>query len=290
MKILLYLLVIFAGASIADEGPPGDLDALDDRDLESYDETELERGILLSANRTGLPEISDRHYCRRRRRCRMGWRCRKVKYCGYKMIGHGASARVKWNRIIICNDNWDRLDFGNEKKWPGSSKNDGGLVCSAYMSKICLKWTGYFNRGKRRWDVHPKLFCKPFAEWPKYKKMLAVKKKYEEEKKQAAAKAAAKAARQPKGTTNQKGSGKTCAVLCWDSWYRGCNKVVKNGAKIGWAGSWNNQVTSLKVTKGCKLTAYDDFQFKGQKFTHTRNTGWVGRGQNDRYSSWECHC
>ena len=172
---------------------------------------------------------------------------RHKKNCGYKLVGKYPYQGVRKNRIVVCQDDWERLGFGNEKLWPGSSKPDGGLLCSAYMSKICLEWTGKWNG--LYWVKQPKLDCRPFAEWPMYKKLLATKKKYEEEKKQKSQKPKAK------GSNQQKGSGKTCAVLCWDGWFSGCNKVVKDGARVGWAGSWNDQVSSLKVTKGCKLTA-----------------------------------
>ena len=110
----------------------------------------------------------------------------------------------------------------------------------AYMNTICLKYTG------------TKLICKPFAEWPKYKGWLAAKKQYEEDEKKGVTH---KKSQKPKASNNKKDSGKECARLCWHGSYVGCNMAVKNGERKSWAGSWNDQVSSLKVTKGCKLTA-----------------------------------
>ena len=163
--------------------------------------------------------------------------------------------------MSICLDDWERYGYGNEKLWPGSSEVEGGLVCSAYMSEICWAWTGTSGS-------NPKLVCKPFAEWPTnghgmrlnslksidYPAMFAAKKKYEEEQKQGK-KQESQTTPKPQASNNQKGSGKECARLCWDGHYSGCNKVVKDGERNSWAGSWNDQVSSLKVTKGCRLTA-----------------------------------
>jgi len=77
-----------------------------------------------------------------------------------------------------------------------------------------------------------------------------------------------------------------CAATIYvDGWYGGASQCLRTGSyrmadlKIG-----NDQVSSLRVRSGMKVTLYEGDSFQGSSMVATSDTNWVG-GFNDRTSS-----
>ena len=54
--------------------------------------------------------------------------------------------------------------------------------------------------------------------------------------------------------------------------------------------SWNDIVSSLTVTPGCKITVYEHNNAQGASKTFTQTSRWVGGSWNDKISSYYCTC
>ena len=54
--------------------------------------------------------------------------------------------------------------------------------------------------------------------------------------------------------------------------------------------SWNDQVSSFKVTDGCTLTLWEHVDLGGASFRSNRSYSYVGDGWNDKASEAICEC
>jgi syncollin len=54
--------------------------------------------------------------------------------------------------------------------------------------------------------------------------------------------------------------------------------------------SWNDQVSSFKVSGGCTLTLWEDVNYGGHHFRSNRSYSYVGDGWNDKASEAVCSC
>ena len=52
----------------------------------------------------------------------------------------------------------------------------------------------------------------------------------------------------------------------------------------------NDQVSSVRVTPGCTLKAYRNFDFEHEMFTSTEDNPSLHRSYNDELSSYRCSC
>jgi len=83
----------------------------------------------------------------------------------------------------------------------------------------------------------------------------------------------------------------TCATVYWHWRYRGSSRTVRVGESTRWVGyHWNDKVSSLRVTPGCTFVGYEHSHYRGQRYTYTRSSYWVGSSRNDKFSSWTCRC
>lgn len=90
--------------------------------------------------------------------------------------------------------------------------------------------------------------------------------------------------------SNHAGPG-NCAVMYEHKNYGGEARTVARGAYVSSIGTlWNDEVSSMKVSPGCVLNAYEHNDFGGSHKAFQGNIPWVGSGWNDRISSYTCSC
>jgi hypothetical protein len=53
---------------------------------------------------------------------------------------------------------------------------------------------------------------------------------------------------------------------------------------------WDNQISALKVSSGCKLTVWKDSDFQGDKKEFTEDAAFIGNSWDDIISSAKCSC
>ena len=54
--------------------------------------------------------------------------------------------------------------------------------------------------------------------------------------------------------------------------------------------SWNDQVSSFRVSGGCTLTLWEHVNYGGARFRSNRSYSYVGGGWNDKASEAVCEC
>ena len=73
------------------------------------------------------------------------------------------------------------------------------------------------------------------------------------------------------------------ATLYQHSFYRGTAHTYKRDGRV----KRNNDMSSLKLSDGCCITVYSEFNYKGQKQKFCKSTNWVGAAWDDRVSSFK---
>eukprot|EP00091_Calanus_sinicus_P001849 TRINITY_DN11877_c0_g1_i1.p1 TRINITY_DN11877_c0_g1~~TRINITY_DN11877_c0_g1_i1.p1 ORF type:complete len:257 (+),score=34.42 TRINITY_DN11877_c0_g1_i1:52-771(+) len=82
----------------------------------------------------------------------------------------------------------------------------------------------------------------------------------------------------------------TCATLFQHSKYGGSRKNMFETEYLKLSGIWNDFASSLKVRRGCRLTAYEHSHSSGESKIFTKDTNWVGSHWNDKMSAVSCQC
>lgn len=84
-------------------------------------------------------------------------------------------------------------------------------------------------------------------------------------------------------------NGVVCARLFQHKNYGGSQLAAGPGhyPKLG---PWSDEISSLRVRKGCVLRVYEHTKFGGAQWKITGPVPWVGNGWNDRISSFVCSC
>jgi hypothetical protein len=73
--------------------------------------------------------------------------------------------------------------------------------------------------------------------------------------------------------------------------YRGWSLIVPANNEMTYVeDEHNDQISAVRIDRGCQLIAYTDPDLAGQKRVFTRNTPYVGNAWNDKFSSLECLC
>ncbi|MFD2250746.1 peptidase inhibitor family I36 protein [Pseudochelatococcus lubricantis] len=62
------------------------------------------------------------------------------------------------------------------------------------------------------------------------------------------------------------------------------------GGCVYYEPSWNDELSSFRVTNGCTLTLYENFNRKGARFRSNRSYRYVGGAWNDEASEAYCSC
>lgn len=64
----------------------------------------------------------------------------------------------------------------------------------------------------------------------------------------------------------------------------------ETGQSSRYSRSWDDRVSSVRVAPGCRLTLWEDPNFRGSAITFEGEVSFVGREWNDRASSSRCEC
>jgi len=91
-----------------------------------------------------------------------------------------------------------------------------------------------------------------------------------------------------------------CARVYWHDNCEGDSMHIRPGSTRFVGHHWNDQVSSLVVKKGCRLTAWEHHNYQGGRTSFRgkvtslrkyRTNRWFQTTHwNDRISSWECTC
>lgn len=80
------------------------------------------------------------------------------------------------------------------------------------------------------------------------------------------------------------------AAYCESTSSGGRHGNPKSGGCQEEAPSWNDQVSSFRVTSGCKLTLWQHINKGGARFVRSNNVKYVGGSWNDQASEALCSC
>jgi hypothetical protein len=99
------------------------------------------------------------------------------------------------------------------------------------------------------------------------------------------------AATQPSRGPNSPGSrGEGCTVY-QDANYQGRREFAPADDAADFVGEvWNDQVSSIRCTSRCRLTAYEHADFQGAQQTFSGEVVFVGPRWNDQISAWRVTC
>jgi hypothetical protein len=87
--------------------------------------------------------------------------------------------------------------------------------------------------------------------------------------------------------------GEASCVLFEDGNFRGRSLEMGPDDSVSFRGGqfWNDRVSSVFVSRGCTLVAYEDTRMRGRSIEINRRVRNLDRGGwNDRISSAECSC
>lgn len=80
-----------------------------------------------------------------------------------------------------------------------------------------------------------------------------------------------------------------CATVYEHTHFKGSSKSIRVG-EAKRLGPWNDQISSIKVARGCVFNAYEHTHFKGEQKSFSGKVRRVGDDWNDRISSYTCTC
>lgn len=73
--------------------------------------------------------------------------------------------------------------------------------------------------------------------------------------------------------------------------YRGRAYRLGPNARVGYVGNgFNDQMSSARVARGCRLTVHEHARFRGARRSYGDDVSFVGRRWNDRVSAASCTC
>jgi hypothetical protein len=90
--------------------------------------------------------------------------------------------------------------------------------------------------------------------------------------------------------SNHAAGSNDCAVMYEHIHFGGDLRQVGLGTNPWIGGPWNDHVSSMKVSPGCVLNAYEDKGLVGSHKAFHGEVPWVGDDWNDQISSYTCTC
>lgn len=86
-------------------------------------------------------------------------------------------------------------------------------------------------------------------------------------------------------------TGRAGCTVYRETRFRGENALIEPNVQLAFfSGGWNNRISSLQVSQGCELVAYQNSLFRGRSIKFRQAVRSLNRDWNNKISSLECTC